>query len=318
SRIEMSDADREVIDNMGGYGTVEGYTPNDVYGPYGPVQSAAHQDGRWPANVALAHHPDCKEVGTRKVPTGTAVNRNHEPGSVKPGAVGPTGLRNQTEDVTYGTDGTETIPAYECVRGCPVAMLDEQSGERPSTGTPDRPAKPGTTESAGYGFWAGKGVQGPLYNDEGGASRFFYTSKASREERNAGLDSFEDRPGPSEDYGTKAQHPMKPEGEPNLVLPTKNPHPTVKNIDLMRWLVKMVTPPGGLVLDPFTGSGSTGCAAVLDGFDFLGIEREDDYVQIARARIAFWADQQADDVATILAGERRAREHRERGQLTLG
>lgn len=68
--------------------------------------------------------------------------------------------------------------------------------------------------------------------------------------------------------------------------PERNDHPTVKPIALMRWLVRLVTPPGGTVLDPFTGSGTTGCAAVLEGFDFIGIEREAQYLAIARARIA--------------------------------
>lgn len=69
----------------------------------------------------------------------------------------------------------------------------------------------------------------------------------------------------------------------------QNAHPTVKGISLMRWLCRPVTPPGGLVLDPFTGSGSTGCAAVLEGIEFLGIEREAEYLEIARRRIAYWS-----------------------------
>jgi DNA methylase len=77
-----------------------------------------------------------------------------------------------------------------CEPGCSVRMLDEQSGERPSTGTPKRPATPGKTDVGGYGDWAGKGFQGPLYSDTGGASRFFYTTKASRKEREAGLEGI--------------------------------------------------------------------------------------------------------------------------------
>jgi DNA modification methylase len=66
----------------------------------------------------------------------------------------------------------------------------------------------------------------------------------------------------------------------------RSSHPTVKPIALMRHLVRLVTPPGGVVLDPFTGSGSTGCACVREGFNFVGVEREPEYVTIARARIA--------------------------------
>jgi len=65
----------------------------------------------------------------------------------------------------------------------------------------------------------------------------------------------------------------------------RNGHPTVKPVDLMQWLCRLITPPGGTVLDPFTGSGSTGMAALREGFDFIGIEREPGYVEIARARI---------------------------------
>ena len=69
----------------------------------------------------------------------------------------------------------------------------------------------------------------------------------------------------------------------------KNIHPTVKPIDLMRYLIRLITPKGGTVLDPFNGSGSTGCAAALERVDYIGIEREAEYVEISRARIAHWS-----------------------------
>jgi hypothetical protein len=75
--------------------------------------------------------------------------------------------------------------------------------------------------------------------------------------------------------------------------PLTNVHSTVKPIALMRWLCRLVTPPGGVVLDPFTGSGTTGCAAVLEGFGFVGIEREAEYVAIAERRIAHWERERA-------------------------
>ena len=76
-------------------------------------------------------------------------------------------------------------------------------------------------------------------------------------------------------------------------MPRKNHHPTVKPTDLMRHLCRLVTPPGGLVLDPFAGSGSTGRGAVLEGFRFIGIEREAAYVDIARRRLTEAAAKQA-------------------------
>ena len=73
---------------------------------------------------------------------------------------------------------------------------------------------------------------------------------------------------------------------------SRNHHPTVKPTDLMRYLCRLVTPPGGVVLDPFMGSGSTGCAAVAEGFSFVGIEREPEYIEIARRRIEHHEAQQ--------------------------
>jgi len=100
------------------------------------------------------------------------------------------------------------------------------------------------------------------HNDSGSAARFFYCAKASRKDRDEGLAN---------------------EGNKRA-----NIHPTVKPTSLMQYLCRLITPPGGTILDPFMGSGSTGKAAVLEGFNFIGIEREDEYMPIAEARIA-WA-----------------------------
>ncbi len=101
----------------------------------------------------------------------------------------------------------------------------------------------------------------------------------------------------------------------------RTPLRTVKPINLMRWLVRLVTSPGGTCLDPFLGSGSTGCAAVLEGFDFIGIEREPEYVDIANARIEFWAQhvgREVDEVLGLYSASRRSEAaHAEQGQITL-
>jgi DNA modification methylase len=83
----------------------------------------------------------------------------------------------------------------------------------------------------------------------------------------------------------------------------------------MRWLCRLVTPPGGTILDPFTGSGTTGAAAVLEGFDFIGCEREDEYVRIAEARIAFWAKYEGAEVEAVLRSD--DQKLRDEGQLDL-
>jgi site-specific DNA-methyltransferase (adenine-specific) len=124
----------------------------------------------------------------------------------------------------------------------------------------------------------------------GDAARFFYCAKASKKDRDEGLDGFEARAANSS-YGNGLNTATKirtDEQAENGVSrdPRKNNHPTVKPTDLMRYLCRLVTPPSGIVLDPFTGSGSTGKAAVIEGFQFIGIEREAEYVEIARARIS--------------------------------
>ena len=130
---------------------------------------------------------------------------------------------------------------------------------------------------------------GKEYNgDSGSAARFFYCAKASAEDRDDGCHAL-----PAKSAGQVTGG--RAEGSAGLDSPrsgagrrrdeTRNSHPTVKPTDLMRYLCRLVTPPGGLVLDPFVGSGSTGRGAVFEGFAFVGIEREAEYVEIARARI---------------------------------
>lgn len=119
--------------------------------------------------------------------------------------------------------------------------------------------------------------------DSGSAARFFYCAKASKRDRDEGLEGMAARL--SRRYGEQGQGPS-PQQTPRTEVEQRNHHPTVKPTDLMRYLCRLVTPSGGVVLDPFCGSGSTGKAAALEGFGFIGIEREAEYVEIARARIA--------------------------------
>jgi len=141
----------------------------------------------------------------------------------------------------------------------------------------------------GGGFEHTPGENKIGYNDPGSAARFFYCAKASKADRDEGLDMSPDR---FMAASNQAQAQLKrgiiheSESGANTVKVRKNNHPTVKPAALMRYLCRLVTPPGGTVLDPFMGSGSTGKAAVLEGFNFIGIEREAEYVEIAKARIA--------------------------------
>lgn len=133
-----------------------------------------------------------------------------------------------------------------------------------------------------FGTFGGDATEADTYGDTGSAARFFYCAKASADDRNEGLQKF----------AAKQQDASRKEGNPGGDNPRnrgvhvrKNHHPTVKPTDLMRYLCRLVTPAGGIVLDPFMGSGSTGRAAVLEGFQYIGIEREAEYIEIARARI---------------------------------
>lgn len=130
--------------------------------------------------------------------------------------------------------------------------------------------------------------------DDGSAARFFYCAKASRSERNAGLEGFEavhrvnGNKWTDQDYRvTRGERPPSAESGPR-----RNVHPTVKPTALMRYLARITrTPTGGVVLDPFAGSGTTGIGAVMEGRRFIGIELDPGYADIARARIAKAAEQ---------------------------
>ena len=127
---------------------------------------------------------------------------------------------------------------------------------------------------------------GMRYGDSGSAARFFYCAKASRSERNAGLEDVE----PKWVDETRKEGAVGGNNPRNRgARADTNFHPTVKPLALMRYLVRLTkTPTGGIVLDPFMGSGTTGIACVLEGRDFIGIEREAEYVEIAEKRIAHY------------------------------
>jgi DNA modification methylase len=173
--------------------------------------------------------------------------------------------------------------------------LDQQSGVSKSQGGRIGKKEHGSVAIGGAGTYE-KGDPG--FGDTGGASRFFtqadygpddwpfvYQAKPSRKERNAGLDGMpEQRPNQRTTTGMGTF-------EEKGVAKQSNHHPTVKPVALMRHLVRLVTPPGGTVLDPFAGSGTTLVAAVLEGFDVIGCEMTDEYLPIIEGRMAWARDQ---------------------------
>jgi DNA modification methylase len=116
------------------------------------------------------------------------------------------------------------------------------------------------------------------------AARFFYTAKASKADRDAGCEGLEERESKSTGWSGDSM-PLRQNGTERKMPVARNHHPTVKPLSLMRYLVRLVTPPDGLILDPFMGSGSTGKAAYLEGFRFTGIDLDPEHVAIARARL---------------------------------
>lgn len=204
--------------------------------------------GRWAPNILLTHSPECVPAGVREV-------RNRS-GSISPDVPSePVNdvyrARGRVSWRAHGDGGVEAVQAWDCAGDCPVAELDRQSG-----GSVSRAGKPRKSAVPGEGY--GMTHTGAEYSDAGGASRFYpcfkYQAKAGKKER------------PSVD-GVQS-------------------HPTVKPLELIRWLVRLVTPPGGIVLDPFAGTGTTGEACRLEGFKYVLIEREDGYVRLIRERMS--------------------------------
>ena len=163
-----------------------------------------------------------------------------------------------------------------------AAMMDEVVGERIHGAGH---ARSSTRECHPTGLF-GLAGDGNRYGDSGGPSRFFYCSKVSRTEAEAGLRGVL----PCVVCGgIDTETHLNAKGQE--VRCHRNSHPTRKPIKLMEWLCRLVTPPGGTALDPFAGSGSTLIAAGLEGFGYLGCEKEEEYVRIAEARLAHWLEQ---------------------------
>ena len=191
-----------------------------------------------------------------------------------------------------------------CVEGCPVRVLGQQSGY--TDRSDQRPFKLNKRQGADA-YWAQGGggyrtvsLESVNYTDTGTAARYFpqfyYAPKASRRERNRGCEGLEEREknntyGDGLNSATKVRTLNQNENGVDRGL-VPNHHPTVKPLALMQWLVRLITPEGGTVLDPFAGSGTTGVAALAEGRSFIGIEKDESYFKIAEKRLADAAMQQ--------------------------
>jgi site-specific DNA-methyltransferase (adenine-specific) len=163
-------------------------------------------------------------------------------------------------------------------------LLDAQTGVLASGANPKRRGA-ATSRSTYKDTFPGQESCSPARGaDSGGASRFFYVAKPSKAERNAGCEHLPVRI-TNTDAPPGSKGANSPRAGANRSGATPNHHPTVKSIALMRWLCRLITPPGGAVLDLFAGSGTTGAAALAEGFEFVGIELDPEYAAIATARL---------------------------------
>ena len=232
-----------------------------------------NSEGRFPANIIL--ECICDEVikGEKGEAKKTTRDRKYDTGDTNPQF---NSLNGKIEAIdNYNDKGDiHTNPM------CPCYIMDQQSGT--TTTKPDLNYKYDNTDCDGNTFQS-RGKYTPR-SDKGGASRFFYQAKVSKAERNMGLDGFEEK---KKDFETTTRTNKETADKFGCERKgtAKNSHPTIKPVSLMSYLCRMVTPPGGICLDPFMGSGSTGIAARLEGFKFIGMEMSEEYFKIAEARI---------------------------------
>lgn len=254
--------------------TTCGHSPQNQSMPYNnstalDIQNASNTAGRWPPNILLTHDSRCKSAGTRRVRSSHDVflrRSSKDADGNTSAAYGAESRAEGTKTPTHGdADGLETMQAWNCVPGCPVAGLDAQSGGAGAHGA-DR----GTGVSNGYhGDIRREQMRDP---GSGGASRFY---------PQFAWDPEYDLPFMYQAKAPKSERPAVTLPDGRVVR-----HSTVKPLALMRWLVRLVTPPGGIVLDPFAGSGSTAQACLDEGFRYVLIEREEDYIRLISQRLS--------------------------------
>lgn len=233
---------------------------------------------------------DCRIGTSKRVPGGISQSKNN--GVVYGGGWGIETGNEPGHNPNVGRWPANVVLSHHmlcedgaCVDGCVVAEVDRQSGTSGSA-TPGR-----INRGASSGYMNGWGdplnIERPAYTDIGGASRFLYVAKPSRAERESYLDALP--------VATRAERTGRKEGSAGLSSPragagrtssARNIHPTVKPLNLMRWLVRLVTPAGGVVLDPFLGSGTTAVAARMEARGVIGIEQDRAHVEIAVRRVA--------------------------------
>jgi site-specific DNA-methyltransferase (adenine-specific) len=223
-----------------------------------PYTDAAKQWQGWGTALKPAHEP---MVLARKPVVGTVANN-----------VLTYGVGGLNIDASRVEGEVPSVPMAEWTRSGTTGASDQRNGEM--------------SQPHSAGRWPANFIHDGLETEW---AKFFYCAKTSKRDRNEGLDGFEEKFSPTMGDGIGAK-----EHNPETAAKKAKHHPTVKPTSLMQYLVRLVTPEGGTVLDPFMGSGSTGKACAYEGFDFIGIDQSAEYVEIARARIAFAQNESAD------------------------
>ena len=239
-------------------------------------------DGGWSAgNRKVTIDPPATEAAQQWEGWGTALKPAHEPIVMARKPITGTVAANVLKH------GTGAINVDGCRVGderWPANFIHDGSDEAVELFPYTKTGK--VASHSTEGMWGSGSDVSYLDNEKGGsAARFFYCAKASKRDRNEGCETFNLK------QSIVGGGTNDPNGDDvcgkygSVKSALRNHHPTVKPTDLMRYLVRMVTPPNGTALDPFTGSGSTGKACMLEGFDFVGCELSDEYAEIAKARI---------------------------------
>jgi len=277
--------------------------------------------GRWPPNLLLSHHPSCEYLGTTEIaanPTWDTPNRATEPSKFTGSEVSkvrhatragePSAERRYADQGVTGfaalpgarRDDTEAVEQWNCVDGCPVRSLALQSGDLKTNGGPVQ------RKHASMGYGGATGSAREVMSSSGSAARFFpqfqhsalddltpflYQAKPSTSERDQGLEAFRVLSGGDatgrKDGSAGVNNPRAGAGRTGG---RRNHHATVKSVELIRYLTRLITPLSGIVIDPFAGSGTGGVAALQEGVRWLGFELNDSdeepSVSVARARIS--------------------------------
>lgn len=302
--------EREIISEkpaygLGGNGCLNGHAEGATAKITAPATNEAKQWSGWGTALKPAHEPICV---ARKPLSGTvaenvlthstgALNidgcrigdeiRFNAPAGNKPGGnsynMSAVGMPQDAE----GSSVTGRWPANFVHDGSDEVLgLFPQSNSTANGGSSERNSQ----KSVDYWGEGGGGVKGGrstvAHGDKGSTARFFYCAKASKADRDDGVSLAATSAAEMVDRDADSAGMNSPRAGAGRTSGARNDHPTVKPTALMQWLVRLVTPPGGTVLDPFTGSGSTGKACMLEGFEFIGFEMDPHYCEIAEQRIA--------------------------------